>query len=228
MPDLAPLIALVGPDGSGKSTLLDALVTHVAQRRPTRSGYLGLGSGQSGKKIAQIPLIGARLRRVFDDKARQARDPQSTIPGLLTALVLYRYSLKRQARFDQMMAARAAGITVITDRYPQIEVPGFYDGPGLSAARADTRLIRWLAARERQLYVRMASHRPNLVLRLNIDLATAMVRKPDHELALLQQKIAVTPLLRFNAAKIIDIDATRPFDRVLNDAIKAIDAELGG
>ena len=30
---------------------------------------------------------------------------------------------------------------VITDRYPQVEVPGFYDGPGLSAARPDSRIV---------------------------------------------------------------------------------------
>ncbi len=226
MAGLAPLIALVGADGSGKSTLLGDVVAHIAQRRPAQSGYLGLGSGDLGKKIGHLPLIGPGLLRYLEDKAKQARDPNGQIPGLLTALVLYRYSLKRKARFERMMALRRAGITVVTDRYPQSEVAGFYDGPGLSAARSRSSLIRWLAAREKRLYDGMAAARPSLVLRLNIDLPTAIARKPDHEIGLLTQKIAVTPKLSFNGAQIIDIDATQPYGRVLADVLAAIDDQL--
>lgn len=223
MPGLAPLIALIGADGSGKSTLLDDVVAHVARTRPAQSGYLGLGSGPLGKKIGALPLIGPGLERFLEDKARRARDPNGRMPGLATALVLYRYSRKRKARFDAMMVLRRQGITVITDRYPQAEVAGFYDGPGLSAARTDSAIIARLAARERRLYDHMAAERPSLVLRLNIDLATAMARKPDHERTLLEQKIAATPRLTFNGAPICDIDATQPYDRVLADVCAAID-----
>ncbi len=227
MPQLAPLVALVGADGSGKSTLLADLVAQVGRSRSAQSGYLGLGSGPLGQKIARLPLIGPSLHRFLEEKARQARDPDGRIPGLLTALVLYRYSLKRKARFDRMMALRTAGVTVITDRYPQIDVAGFYDGPGLSAARAETPLIRLLAARERRLYDAMVAEVPTLVLRLNIDLKTAIARKPDHAPELLQQKIDVTPKLRFNGAHIVDIDATQPYDRVLADCLSAVDTHIG-
>jgi thymidylate kinase len=227
MPDLAPLIALVGADGSGKSTLLGAVVAHVARTRPAEAGYLGLGSGPLGERIKAWPLIGVPLERFLSNKARQARNPDGRIPGLATALVLYRYSLKRKARFDRMLALRQQGIAVVTDRYPQIEVPGFYDGPGLSAARADGWIVKWLAARERQLYEEMASVLPTLVVRLNIDIATAVARKPDHERGLLEMKIAATPRLTFNGAPIVEIDATQPLDTVLEDTKQAIDKVLG-
>lgn len=227
MLELAPLIALVGADGSGKSTLLGEVVAHVARTRPAEAGYLGLGSGPLGERIKSWPVIGVPLERFFSDKARQARNPNGRIPGVLTALVLYRYSLKRKARFDRMLALRQQGIAVVTDRYPQIEVPGFYDGPGLSAARADGWITKWLSARERRLYEEMASVLPTLVVRLNIDIATAVARKPDHERGLLAMKIDATPKLTFNRARIVEIDATQPLEKVLHDTKQAIDKVIG-
>jgi thymidylate kinase len=116
---------------------------------------------------------------------------------------------------------------VVADRYPQIEVPGFYDGPGLSAAHTSNPLILWLAARERALYQLMAAQLPTLVLRLNISMETALARKPDHEPDLLARKIAVTPRLTFNGAHIVEIDANRPYDDVLAAVTQAIDKALG-
>lgn len=223
----APLIALVGADGSGKSTLLGAVVAHVAHTRPAQPGYLGLGSGPLGERIKAWPIIGIPLERLLSKRASQARDPEGRIPGVLTAIVIYRYSQKRKKRFDQMQALRRRGIAVVADRYPQIDVPGFYDGPGLSAARAEGWLIKWLAARERQLYEEMVAVRPTLVVRLNIDIATAIARKPDHDPGLLEKKIAATPKLTFNGAQIVDVDATQPFTKVLEDITQAIDNALG-
>lgn len=223
MPDEAPLIALVGADGSGKSTLLPDIVRHIAQKCAVDSGYLGLGSGPAGRKIGSWPVIGPGLERLLKAKAKQARDPEAQMPGLLTALVLYRYSLKRKARFDAMMALRNKGIAIVTDRYPQAEVAGYYDGPGLSAAKSRNPVILWLAKRERRLYDEMVATKPDLVIRLHIDLETALARKPDHERDLLMQKIAITPILRFNGASIIEIDATRPYDAVLRDVLAAVD-----
>jgi len=227
MGELAPLIAIVGADGSGKSTLLGEVVAHIARTRPAEAGYLSLGSGPLGARIKAWPIIGVPLERLLTKRASQARDPEGRIPGVLTALVLYCYSLKRKKRFDRMLALRQQGIAVVTDRYPQIDVPGFYDGPGLSAARAEGWAIKWLAARERRLYEEMAAVLPTLVVRLNIDIATAVARKPDHERGLLEKKIAATPKLTFNGARSVEIDATQPLDKVLKDTKQAIDKVLG-
>jgi energy-coupling factor transporter ATP-binding protein EcfA2 len=143
---LAPLIAIIGADGSGKSTLAADLAAQLARERPTRHIYLGLGSGPLGQRIAAWPLVGPLLGRIIGKKADRTRDPKDRIPGPATALVVYWFSTRRKARFDAMMALRRRGVLVITDRYPQIEVPGFYDGPGLSSARAASGFVRWLAA----------------------------------------------------------------------------------
>ena len=224
--ELAPVIALIGADGAGKSKLIGDLLPYVRQNRPAEAGYLGLGSGPLGRKINAVPVIGPPLARFLKTKARQARDPNGKIPDLLTALVLYRYSLKRKARFDKICALRRAGITILADRYPQAEIAGFYDGPGLSAAPARNSIIARLAARERRLYDEMAHYQPTLVLRLNIDLPTALQRAGDHEIGLLAQKVAATPKLTFNGAPLVEIDARQPYEQVLTEAKQAIDAVL--
>lgn len=226
---LAPLIAIVGSDGSGKSTVAgDVLKALRAEGRRVELCYLGLGTGDLGNRIKQWPVIGRMLEGFLTRKAGQARDKNAKIPGLPTALVIYRYSLVRRRRFMHVLALRRQGVTVLTDRYPQVEVPGYYDGPGLSAARAEGWAIGRLAAKERAIYAWMASYLPDLVVRLNVDADTALARKPDHARALIERKVAITPQLKFNGAPIVDLDATAPYAEVLAKAKAAVDAALAG
>ncbi len=218
---MAPLIAIIGCDGAGKSTLAADVRDAFAASRPIEACYLGLGSGEIGNRIKRLPLIGPAVERALSRKAGQTRSKQHRIPGPVTALVVFGFSLLRRRRFAQVLALRRSGVAVVTDRYPQIEVPGFYDGPGLSAARAGGPFVAWLAERERRMYVAMADHRPSLVLRLNVDAATAYARKPDHKLELLREKVRVTPLLTFNGAPIIEIDSRAPYPEVLQSALQA-------
>jgi hypothetical protein len=126
-----------------------------------------------------------------------------------------------------MLRLTRRGVVVITDRYPQAEVPGFYfDGPGLGAVNAETWLGRKLAAREQRLYEWMASHVPALIIRLNIDADTAHSRKPDHKLSMLQDKVTIIPSLHFNGAGILDLDGCDPYPQVLDSALRAATTAL--
>jgi len=208
-PALAPLIAIIGSDGAGKTTLAASLCAAM-QAEGAAYAYLGLGSGTLGLKIQAWPLIGPVLARRLTAKAKQARTKGERIPGVLTALVIYVFSRRRVRGFRRMLALRKQAGLVFCDRYPQLDVAGFYDGPGLSAARPGNCFTAWLARREITLYQRMVSYRPTLIIRLNIDADTAFARKPDHNLALLLQKVEATPLLRFNGAQIVEVDASQP------------------
>lgn len=224
---LAPLIAIIGCDGAGKSTLAADLVSTLSAETETTLCYLGLGSGAIGSKIKGLPLVGPTVERSLARKALQTRTKERRIPGLATALVVYGFSVLRRRRFNQAVALREAGVVVVTDRYPQIEVAGFYDGPGLSAARAGSAAVAALATRERRMYERMADCRPTLVIRLRIDLATAVARKPDHDPALLASKIAATDVLTFQGAAIVDIDACAPYADVRRLAMDAVRTIIG-
>ncbi|MEI9850488.1 MAG: nucleoside triphosphate hydrolase [Sphingomonas sp.] len=225
---LAPLIAIVGPDGAGKSTLAADIAARLGAGRAIAHIYLGLGSGDLARRIKRWPLIGPAIELSINARADRARDTSGRIPGLFTALVIYAFSLRRMRSFERMMRLRRRGVTVITDRYPQIEVPGYYDGPGLSAAATASPLIAWLARRELRLYERMAAHLPTLVIRLNIDVATALARQPDHNSTLVALKIAATPLLLFSGAALADVDATRPYPEVRAEVLALVEGALHG
>ena len=223
-PELAPLIAVVGSDGSGKSTVCAALAEWLNERRPTEIRHLGKQSGNMGRAIARVPLIGKRADDRIVAKASKARDDDG--PSGATALVIYLLSMRRVRRFRRMLTARKRGIAVIGDRYPQVGVPGPMDGMGLYAPNPKSGIARWLGVRERAHYEWMEQTVPDLVIQLNVDLETAVARKPDHRYSSLKAKIEAVPRLSFNGAPIVDIDATLPLDRVLAQAKAAVTAAL--
>ena len=222
---LAPLIAVVGSDGSGKSTLSADLLAHIRQSRAAEAGYLGLGSGEQGRRIGRWPIVGPPLHRFLDGIADRLREPGEPIPGKLAARYALNKSKKRRAKFDTLLARRRAGVTIVTDRYPQLEVPGLHDGPIL-AGRATTPRLAAMQAEERALYAAMAAYVPTLVIRLHVDVDTVMARKPDHDRALIARKVETVPLLSFNRAPIVDIDATLAYDEALALAKAAVDSAL--
>lgn len=223
---MAPCVALIGLDGSGKSTLARDLVALLDGQAPTRSMYLGLGTGDLGRRIGHIPVIGAIMERYLTAKANKAHAPrEKRLPGLVTALAMFGFSLGRMRRFRRMLAFRKRGVRIITDRYPQAELAGGFDGPGLAWTRKGSPLVELLAAREHRLYEDMAAYRPTLVIRLNVDVDTAIARKSDHPRDLLEKKLAVVPTLRFGGAHIIDIDATRPYPEVLETVLALVQME---
>ncbi|MCI4592086.1 hypothetical protein MOK15_18520 [Sphingobium sp. BYY-5] len=220
---LAPCVALIGCDGSGKSTLARDLVALLDRQTPTRSMYLGLGTGDLGRRIADIPLIGRIAERFLSGKAKKAHDgPKKRLPGLATALVMFGFSLARYHRFRKALGYRAHGIQMITDRYPQAEISGSFDGPGLSWTRKGSTLVEAIASRERSLYTGMAAYQPTVVVRLNVDVDTALSRKADHQRDMLERKLAVVPTLSFGGANIVDIDATRPYEEVLETVLAVL------
>ena len=223
-PALAPLIAVIGCDGSGKSTVSENVLDCVRGYGPAAAAHLGKQSGNLGRALTQLPVIGPWIGRVIDRKVAGVRTSRTgnKAPGVLVALVVYAFTLRRLFRFRRMMTARREGLIIVADRYPQTELPGAYDGPSLSVGTAGNPIVRWLARREEAAYESMTRTRPDLVLRLNVDLDTACARKPDHRRELLRDKVAATPLLKFNGAPIIDIDSTRPLAEVLAAARLAV------
>ncbi|WP_374943254.1 nucleoside triphosphate hydrolase [Sphingomonas sp.] len=223
-PFRAPLIAIIGSDGSGKSTVGEALLAWMQDRRPTVLHHLGKQTGGIGRAIARWPLVGRRL----DSGIARRADIAGAVrrPGIVPVLIIYMFSMRRLRRFRHMLADRGRGLAVLADRFPQLGVPGPMDGLGLAPV-ADAGGLRGRLARcERAHYAWMATHRPDLVIRLNVDLATALARKPDHRPSTLARKIHDVPLLTFAGAPILDLDATRPLDQVIAQAKRAIEPLL--
>lgn len=224
---LARVIAVTGCDGAGKSTLSEDLLSNLDVDAPVQWLYLGQSSGNIAQWIRNLPVIGPPIGRYLVGKANRAHSKKTNSPDTATTVVIYLLSHWRAHKFRRMLRLNRRGVVVITDRYPQAEVPGFYfDGAGLGAVNAESWLGRKLAAREQRLYQWMASHVPALVIRLNIDADTAHVRKPDHKLSMLRDKVEIIPKLHFNQAKILDLDGRDTYDQVLAAALSAARAAI--
>jgi thymidylate kinase len=219
---LPRVIAVTGCDGAGKSTLTDDLLAQLDIDEPVEWLYLGQSSGNIARWIKDLPLIGPPIGRYLVGKANRAHSEKTKGSDAATTLVIYILSQWRAHKFRRMLRMCRRGAVVITDRYPQAEVPGFhFDGAGLGAVNPESWLARSLAAREHRLYEWMASHIPAIVIRLNIDADTAHLRKPDHKLSMLRDKVAILPKLHFNGAHILDLDGRDPYDQVLEAALNA-------
>lgn len=214
------LIAIVGSDGSGKSTVGAALLDWLGEQGPVELCHLGKQSGNLARTISRAPIVGKRAKKRIDHEVDTAGEDRG--PGTVAALIIYAFSLRRLRRFRRMLRHRKRGVTILADRFPQLAVPAGIDGPGFARVKLASPLSRRLAAREMRAFEWMTSHRPDLVLRLNVDVDTAIARKPDHDPAALTRKIKEIGNLSFAGAPIVDIDATRPLAEVIAAAKSAI------
>lgn len=221
------VIAIVGCDGSGKSTLATALVEKLAEKMPTQLLYLGQSSGRIGEWITQLPIIGAPFGRYLRAKAANVHDYPSLPPGNISALVIFLLSCWRGWKFRKMLRKSEQGYVLITDRYPQVEVPGFrFDGPQLAKTVGGNHWVCLLRKNELKLYRWMASYLPVLLIRLAIDEQTAFSRKPDHSLAALHEKTSVIPGLSFNGAPTLELDGRQPAEYILAESLRSIQSAL--
>ncbi|GDO16592.1 hypothetical protein BvCmsNSNP028_00930 [Escherichia coli] len=214
-----PLIAVIGSDGSGKSTVCEHLITVVEKYGAAERVHLGKQAGNVGRAVTKLPLMGKSLHKTIE---RNQVKTAKKLPGPVPALVITAFVARRLLRFRHMLACRRRGLIVLTDRYPQDQIPGAYDGTVFPPNVEGGRFVSWLASQERKAFHWMASHKPDLVIKLNVDLEVACARKPDHKRESLARKIAITPQLTFGGAQLVDIDANRPLEQVLVDAEKAI------
>ena len=221
---LGPMIAVIGCDGSGKSTVVEKIVVWANDYGPAATAHLGKQAGNVGRALTSLPLVGKLIGRSIGHKKFSLREPRAKnkTPGFLAAVVASMFTLRRVLRFRRMLALRRRGFIVITDRFPQLDCPNSFDGPVLSEAAQGSFFVRWLARQEREAFEWMTGYRPDLVIRLNIDLDTACARKPDHVRRKLQRKIEVVPLLTFNGAPIVEIDSIQPLEQVLAEAREAV------
>ncbi len=217
------LIAVVGSDGTGKSTLTNDIVKKLQSQQPTERRYLGLISGEDGDKIKKLPIVGIWLERRLAAKSDKTQRMSNNGPALWAAVIMYGFSLWRVTKLRKAVQLAQSGVLVICDRYPQTDISGFYyDGPGIGVERVSGWLKTRLAEKERELYRQMAKTRPELILRLDIDVDTALSRKPDHSYEELKDKISQMVRIEYNGAKIAELDARAAYDQVLAAALDAI------
>ena len=222
-----PMIAIVGCDGSGKSTVGEQVLTCAEEFAPSVLIHVGKQSGNFSRSLFSLPVIGGLIENLFGKQAKKTRGrrEKNKNPTFLPATAKYIFTVRRVRRFRRMLALREQGNVIVTDRFPQLEIKAF-DGPQLSVDADGSFMVRWFARREHANFEWMTGHIPDLVIRLNVDIDTAMERKPDHDRESLNEKINIMPKLTYQGAPIVDIDTRQPLEKVVEEATTALSALL--
>ena len=128
------LIAVVGCDGTGKSTLTNDLVKSLQQHWQTERRYLGLLSGEDGDKSNDCRWLVSGLERRLAAKSSKTQKHENQISGAMGGGDYVPSRCEEWQNLRKVQRLAQSGVLVVSDRFPQAEISGFYyDGPGLAS-----------------------------------------------------------------------------------------------
>lgn len=231
------LVAFMGADGSGKSTVVEAVSDRLARKVDVLRLYMGSGDGPVSLLRSPLKPLARAVRRTRKPGSRgEGGDASGGRPfrrdsaPIFAGRVLWSLSLAREKRqrLEKAWRARNRGLIVVTDRYPQAQVPGFNDGP-LLRARVENpgRIVRRAAALEERAYLLAERQPPDLVIRLRITPEVAVRRKPDMtEAEIIRRDDAIGSMTWGTDTRVVDVDAGQPLDDVVREVLLAIWEEV--
>jgi thymidylate kinase len=197
------IMALVGSDGSGKSTLCNDLVKWLTFKIDAHYFYFGKRPyiKSYGRKLFSktgFLFNNAVISRYFKKGA-----------GSLFYIGLIQKKIK-MLRLGKRLSKKNS--VVICDRFPQKDLKGYFDGPRLQSKRNT-----WFRGLEMKQFNKLGATGADVVFRLNISPEIASRRKPEHDYQMIEQKCMHLSGISFGQARVIDVDAGRPYDQVLLD-----------
>src|SRR5699024_388105 len=191
------IICFIGVDGSGKSTLTTE-INRWLRKGKVENTKVYMGSGD-GKKSLFPKIIGTMRKKqqkrknmktqsLGDNKPKKenisilfTKDPLKYIKNYIKALEMYSIAKSNRKKIIKMHAYRLNGGVSIVDRYPQLEQVGINDGLKLKeyADKLNSKILRRLAIREKNILQIVNDIYPDFVFRLNISAEVSLQRKPD-------------------------------------------------
>ena len=207
------VISIVGLDGSGKSTLVREVRRWLGAEVDVTPCYFGTGDGEPSLFFRPFKAISRLVARLVRTRPRGAsHGVVSDRPPALGYSVLFAVwgiaaAIEKRQKILATQRGRGRGLVVVTDRYPQNEIPGFNDGPLLH------RLLRCPAGLKRfeaSVYEMAQRAPPDLVIKLQVGRETVVQREPQMVKSIIDQRIAWLNELTFSSTQVVSIDATRP------------------
>lgn len=204
------LISIEGPDGAGKTSVLEALVPRFKEVYP---GQVVTTREPGGVAIAE------QIREVILDVANTSMDAK-------TELLLY-IAARRQHLVEKVLPELEKGNMVIMDRFIDSSVA--YQGSGRGLNQTE---IAWLNAYATD------GHKPDVTLLFDVDSETGLeriaingereVNRLDLEKLDMHQRVrkGYLDLAMAEPERIKLIDASQPFEKVVEDAWQIIKSYL--
>jgi len=226
------IVSLVGADGSGKSTVIGNL--QATFKKKIDVYHLYMGRGKSGNISWQRKILN-RFKKKYskhqhrkkemvleDFSSNYRRSFKFNLFKCMEALAVAR---ERRKKLKMIQTAKAKGMLVICDRFPQNQLMGYNDGPALNyLLHSKNFLFRSLARKEANTYKLAEDNPPDIVFKLVANADVIAARKPSKaSLEMLELKIEGIKRLKFlDDCNVVTIDANRP----LNDVLLSIKKHL--
>ena len=226
LPSGGRVVAVVGCDGAGKSTVNSKLLKTLQKKIDVYFSYFGSGDGYCywyrlpllwvNKALAKRRHGGGSSELTEAASARKRVKFSKAVWAVLLAL-------EKKSKLKRMNCAKARGMLVLCDRYPQTQFPGINDGPILapwleSRAFIKKKLAQW----ERTIYLQASIFQPDLVIKLMISEAVSCQRKPLEKPETIKAKIQLMDELLIPSEETCVVDATKPIEEVLEDVCARI------
>ncbi len=218
------VIAVIGADGSGKSTAIADLENTLKQKLDIYKIYFGRGDGRVSwprrmlNKVKSVVAPSSKKGKKIRTEKSGFEPKRGFIATVFKCIEALMVANEKSSNLKQMQAAKAKGMVVICDRFPQNQLMGYNDGPLLHHFSTSKNILyRTLAKAEARIYAQAQDCPPDILIKLVADAHVVEARKPgETSIEMLKTKIAGVKQLRFKeSCKVVTIDATQPLQTVL-------------
>lgn len=221
------VVAILGCDGAGKSTTLSYIKKEFETKLDVVSIYFGSGDGSSSLLRKPMKLVarkiggkgvGHAVEKEYEEKKVSFKARLYSIAKVLWAVTLAK---EKKVKQWQMVKARNNGLLVLTDRYPQSNMPGIGDGPLLYKYKGEKGLLGKIASWEQKIYESFSVNAPDLTIKLVVPTDVAIARKPEMTSEEIENKKNIIMGMNISDHTSI-IDTSRPFDITRGEVMKEI------
>lgn len=222
------VVAILGCDGAGKSTTLSYIKKEFNKKLDVVSIYFGSGDGSSSLLRKPMKLvarkvggkgIGHAVEKEYAEKKKVSlRSRLYSVAKVMWAVALAKEKKNKQ---KQMVRARNNGLLVLTDRYPQNNIPGASDGPLLSRYQDGHGLMKRISNWEQRIYESFSVNAPDLTIKLMVSTEIAIARKPEMTVEEIENKKNIVMSMDISEHTAV-IDTSRPFEITRGEVMKEI------
>ena len=222
------VVAILGCDGAGKSTTLSYIKKEFNKKLDVVSIYFGSGDGSSSLLRKPMKLVARKVggkgvghaveKEYAEKKKVSLKSRLYSIAKVLWAVTLAK---EKKTKQKQMVKARNNGLLVLTDRYPQSDMPGASDGPLLSRYQSSNGLMKRISDWEQKIYESFSVNAPDLTIKLMVPTDVAIARKPEMTAEEIENKKNIVMGMDISEHTAV-IDTSRPFEITRGEVMKEI------
>ena len=222
------VVAILGSDGAGKSTTLEYVRKEFGKKIDVVSIYFGSGDGSSSLLRKPMKLVAKRVggkgvghaadKEYAERKHISLKSRLYSIAKVIWAVELAK---EKKKKYRKMIKARNNGLLVLTDRYPQSDMPGASDGPLLYRYKNGRGLLNKLSCWEQKIYESFSLNGPDVAIKLVVPSEIAIKRKPEMTVEEIDKKRSIVVNMKV-AERSIVVDTSRSFEITRSEVMKEI------